>query len=59
MEQISRTDRVKNEEVLHKIKEERNILHIIKRRKANWIGHILRSNCRLNHVIERQIEGRI
>jgi len=20
--------------------------------KANWIGHILRSNCRLNHVIE-------
>jgi len=37
---ISWTDRVKNEEVLHRVKEERNILHAIKRRKANWIGHI-------------------
>jgi hypothetical protein len=29
------TDRVRNEEVLHRVKEERNILHTIKRRKAN------------------------
>ena len=34
-----RAYRVKNE-VLHKVKKERNILRIIKRRKANWIGHI-------------------
>jgi hypothetical protein len=24
------------------VKEERNILYTVKRRKANWIGHILR-----------------
>jgi hypothetical protein len=40
-------------------KEERNALHNIKRRKANWTGHILRKNCLLEHVIEGEIEGRI
>jgi hypothetical protein len=59
MEKISWTDRVRNEEVLHRVKEERNILHTIKRRKANWIGHILCRNCLLKHVIERKVEGRI
>jgi hypothetical protein len=29
----------------------------IKRRKANWIGHILRRHCLLKHVIERKREG--
>ena len=33
---------LRNEEVLHRVKEERNIIHIIKRRKADWIGHTLR-----------------
>jgi len=28
------------------------------RRKANWIGHILRRNCLLKHVIGVEIEGR-
>jgi hypothetical protein len=41
------------------VKEERNIVHTIKRRKANWIGHILRRNCLLKHVIEGKLEGRI
>jgi hypothetical protein len=49
---------VRNEEVLHRVKEERNIVHTIKRRKANWIGHILRSNCLLKHVTEGKLEGR-
>jgi hypothetical protein len=35
MLKISWTDRVRNEEVLQRVKEERNILKIIKRRKAN------------------------
>ena len=35
-------------------KEVRNIAHATKRRKANWIGHIFRSNCLLTHVIEGQ-----
>jgi hypothetical protein len=59
MEKISWTDRVRNEEVLHRVKEESNIVHTIKRRKANWIGHILSGNCLLKHVIEGKIEGRI
>jgi hypothetical protein len=50
---------VRNEEVLRRVKEERNILHPIKRRKANWIGHISRRNCLLKHVIEGKLEGRI
>jgi hypothetical protein len=57
MEKISWTDRVRNEEVLHRGKKERNIPHTIKRRKANWIGHILRRNCLLKHVIEGKLEG--
>jgi hypothetical protein len=40
------------------VKEERNIVHTIKRRKANWIGHILRRNCLLKHVFEGKLEGR-
>ena len=57
MENISRTDRVRNEGVLHRIKE-RNILHIMKKRKGNWIGHTLRNNCLLKHVTEREVRGK-
>jgi hypothetical protein len=59
MEKISWTDHVRNEEVLQRIKEERNILHTIKRREANWIVHILRRNCLLKHVIEGKLARRI
>jgi hypothetical protein len=50
---------MRKEEVLHRVKEERNTLQTIKRRKGNCIGHILRRNCLLKHVIEGKIEGRI
>jgi len=43
---------VRNEDVLLRVKEQRNILHEIWKRKANWIGHILRRNCLLQRVIE-------
>jgi hypothetical protein len=59
VEKISWTDHVRNEEVLLRVKEHRNILHEISKRKANWIGHILRRNCLLQHVIEGQIKGGI
>ena len=58
-EKISWTDHVWNEEELHGVKEESNILRKIKRRKANWIGHILHRNYLLKHVIEGKIEGKI
>jgi hypothetical protein len=57
MEKISWTDHVRNEEVLLRVKEQRNILHEISRRNAKWIGHILRINCLLQHVIEGKIKG--
>ena len=59
MEKISWTDHVRNEEVLLQANEQRNILHAIRKRKANWIGHILRRNCLLKQVIEGKIKGEI
>jgi hypothetical protein len=56
MEKISWTDRVRNEEVLFRAKEQGNILHEIRKRKVNWIGHILRRNCLLQQVIEGKIK---
>ena len=41
MEKIIWTDCVRNEKVLHRVKKEKNILHTVKRRKANWISQIL------------------
>jgi hypothetical protein len=56
MEKISWTDHVRNEEVLLRVKEQRNILHEIRKWNANWIGHILRRNCLLQQVIEGKIK---
>jgi hypothetical protein len=52
MEKINCTDHMRNEDVLLRVKEQRNILHDICKRKANWIGHILRRNCLLQRVTE-------
>ena len=57
MEKISWTDHVRNEEVLLRVNEQRNILYEISKLKANWIGHILRRNCFLKKVIEGKIKG--
>jgi hypothetical protein len=56
--EISWTDHVRSE-VLLRVKEQRNILHEISTRKANWIGYILRRNCLLQQVIEGKIKGGI
>jgi hypothetical protein len=50
---------VRNEEVLLRVKEQRNILNEISKRNANWIGHILRRICLLRQVIEERIKGGI
>ena len=57
MEKISWTDHVRNKEVLLRVNEQRNILHEIRKRKANSIVHILRRNCLLKQVIEGKIKG--
>jgi len=50
---------VRNEEVLLRVKEQRNVLHEIRKRKVNWIGYILRRNCLLQRVIEGKVQGGI
>ena len=57
MEKISWTDHVRNEEVLLRVNEQRNILHEIRKRKANLIGQIFGRNCLLNQVIEGKTKG--
>ena len=59
METISWAEHVKNGKVLLKVKEQKNILHEIRKRKANWIGHILSRNCLLQRVFEGKIKERI
>jgi len=48
---------LRNEEVLHRVKEDRSILHTVKM-KANWTGHTWRRYCLLKRVIAGKIEGR-
>ena len=55
MEIIRWIDRVENKEVSYRVKEDRNILRTIKKRKkANWIGHILRMNCHLGSLLKER-----
>jgi hypothetical protein len=59
MEKTSWTKHERNEEVLLRVKEQKNIPHEISKRNANWVGHIIRRNCLLRQVIERKIKGGI
>jgi hypothetical protein len=59
MEKISLTDNVRNEEELFRVKEQRNILNEMSKRKANWIRHILHRNCLLQQVIEGKIKREV
>jgi len=54
VEKVSWTNRAKKE-VLHRVKEERHIIGKMKRKSANWIGHIVRWNCLLRHVVEGKV----
>jgi hypothetical protein len=38
MEKNSNTDHVRYEEVLQRLRKERNVFHKMRRRKNNWIG---------------------
>jgi hypothetical protein len=56
MEKISWTDHMGNEDVLLRVREQRNILHEISKRKVNRICHILRRNCLLHQATEGVIK---
>jgi hypothetical protein len=53
MEKIICTDHVRNE-VLLSVKEHRNFLHEISKRKANWICHLLCRECCLQYVMKER-----
>jgi hypothetical protein len=59
MEKLSWKDHVRNEEVLLRVKEQRNILPTIKEGSLTLTSHILSRHCHLQDVIERTIDGRI
>ena len=47
---------MRNGDVLLTVKGQRDILHEISKRKANWIGDVWRRNCLLQGVIEGKIK---
>jgi len=49
MEKVSLIN-LEGNEVLQRVKAERNVLHTVKKRNVNWIGHNLHKNCLLKHV---------
>jgi len=48
---------VRNVVVLYRVKEERDILRRVNRRKGDWISHILHRNCLLKHCIDGKVKG--
>ncbi|KAJ4448167.1 hypothetical protein ANN_10180 [Periplaneta americana] len=58
MERVKWTDRTKNEAVLEKGDEERMMLKLIRKRKINWLGHLLKRNCLLKDALEGMVNGK-
>jgi hypothetical protein len=58
MEYFTSTARLISKYVLisDRVKVERNSLHTVQRRKADWIGYSLRRNCPLKRLIEGKIQ---
>ena len=52
MDKIKWSEKVTNDEVLDRLGEKRTRLNNIHRRKANWIGHILRRNWLLHDALK-------
>jgi hypothetical protein len=48
---------MRNEVVLHRFKKDRNILHTLKLRKVDWVGHMSLRNSLLKHIIQEKLEG--
>ncbi|KAI5718355.1 hypothetical protein M8J77_019970 [Diaphorina citri] len=58
LEGIKWSDRVRNEEVLRRVDEKREILRTIVNRKRSWLGHILRRNCLQRRIMEGELRGK-
>ena len=55
MEKVTSPGKVTNEQVIERIGEKMALLNNILRRKASWIGHILKRNCPRHDAIEGQM----
>ena len=58
MLKIKWTDRITNDEVFQKVKEERLLLKILKNRRHSWIGHTVRHNEFVVNILEGAISGK-
>lgn len=58
IEGIKWQDKIRNEEVLNRVGEERQILRTVKNRKRSWLGHILRRDCLQRRIMEGELEGK-
>ena len=58
MERVSWSEKKTNEQVLREVREERSFLEKVVKRKKNWIGHIVRGEGLLKHVMEGRMEGK-
>ena len=57
MEKISWTDHVRNEDVLLRVKEQWNILHEIRKRKANWLVTFCVETAFYNGLLKERYKG--
>ena len=57
---ISWTEKVTNEEVLRRVNKERELFHVVKKRKTAYLGHIMRNEKYrfLQLMIKGKIEGK-
>ena len=44
--------------VLERVGERRTMLELIKKRKRNWLGHLLARNCLLKDALEGMVNGK-
>jgi len=59
MENISQTDRVRNEDVLQRVKKDSYILHTIKKKNEVLLDWSQFRNCLLKYIIAGKMEGKI
>src|SRR3989442_1673378 len=57
LKKISWGDKICNDEVFARVKEERCLIRTIRQRQKNWIGHVLRSEGLLRDVMEGRVKG--
>ena len=58
MSKIKWTDRITNDEVFRRAKEEGLLLKILKNRRHSWIGHTIRHNEFVVNILEGAISGK-